>query len=272
MGAVDLITSIGVGVFLILVGYFGLGRFTQLNAKTRSAILAMLVLLVYVPQGILKWPGADIFAIHLAIYLTTCYGLGLIGSREGSGWHWAPAIIVTFFVCVIVINIVFVSVAEKGITGVFAELLPAPRSSEVADSRFPGTVSHDFQEKEALYNAYLEDVEAQKQRGWQVRKGWHVKPVVGEEAVFIVFAQDKQGNPIVDAQVSGTFLRTSNSRQDFSFNMINIGGGEYRLTTIMEFPGLWQLVLRVKRGSDVHEVRGMTSVLDRGVIGERTTN
>ena len=62
--------------------------------------------------------------------------------------------------------------AERGITGLFARLLPEPQGSVVVDSRFPGTVWHDYQEKEALYNAYLRQVEAQRARGSRVRQGW----------------------------------------------------------------------------------------------------
>ena len=154
--------------------------------------------------------------------------------------------------------IVFLGFAEQGITGLFARLLPEPRGSEVVDSRFPGTVSHDFQEKEALYNAYLRQVEAQEARGWQVRKGWQHKPKVGESAVFIVAVSDRDGAPVSGATVSGRFLRTSNSRDDFAFAMDEAAPGEYRVQLTMPLPGLWELVLQVRRGDDLHEVRAQS--------------
>lgn len=267
MNTTALLSSIGIGFALEFLVYFVLKLGFRLSAKASAAVVAMAVLLFYVPYGILTWPGADIFAIHLAIFLTTAYAMGLIGARAGRGWHWGPAIIVTFFIGVIVINIVFVGVAERGITGVFAAILPEPRGAAVADSQFPGTVSHDFQEKEALYNAYLEDVEEQHERGWQVKKGWKAKPVVAQPATLVVTVADKAGIPLTDAKVHGRFLRTSNSREDFDFDLSNVGGGEYQFRGSMPLPGLWQMVLWVKRGDDVHEIRGMTAVQGPGGTG-----
>lgn len=265
MGADTLITTIGAGVLAELLVFFLLTRLFSLTAKTAAGIIAMSVLLLYVPIGIITWPGADVFSIHLAIYLTTAYAMGLIGSQKGRGWHWGPAIIVTFFIFVVVINVVFVSVSEQGISGIFKEILPEPRGGGVADSQFPGTVANNYQEKEALYNAYLLDVEKQIQRGWKVTKGWRNKPNVGEPAIFIVTVHDKSGRPINNAAVGGRFLRTSNSRKDFPFTMEFIGSGEYWLRTVMPLPGLWRLTLRVQRGEDFHELTGMTSVQDSNI-------
>ena len=222
--------------------------------------VALTVMLVYVPWAILTWPGADVFAIHLAIFLTLAYGLGVIGGRVGRGWHWAPVALIGFFSVVVVTNVVFLGVAERGMTGLFARLLPEPRVGDVVDSQFPGTVSHDYQEKEALYNRYLEQVEQQELRGWSVRKGWLLPPVMGEPATFIVAVADRDGKPISGAAVDGRFLRTSNSRNDLVFAMDEVKDGEYR--TILELPlqGRWALVLEIRRDDDRHEVRASTTV------------
>ncbi|MCB1798963.1 MAG: nitrogen fixation protein FixH, partial [Gammaproteobacteria bacterium] len=159
MTASAILLVIGGGVIAEVVVFFLLRALLGLSGKAGAMAVGLLALLVYVPWAILAWPGADIFAIHLAIYLTVAYALGMVGGSVGRQWHWAPALIVGFFVVVIATNVVFLGVAEQGITGVFARLLPEPRGAEVADSRFPGTVSHDFQKKEALYNDYLQQVE-----------------------------------------------------------------------------------------------------------------
>lgn len=262
MTASAILLVIGGGVIAEVVVFFLLRALLGLSGKAGAMAVGLLALLVYVPWAILAWPGADIFAIHLAIYLTVAYALGMVGGSVGRQWHWAPALIVGFFVVVIATNVVFLGVAEQGITGVFARLLPEPRGAEVADSRFPGTVSHDFQKKEALYNDYLQQVEAQQSRGWQVRKGWLYRPVAGEPATFMLTVSDRDGGPVTGAEVSGRFLRTSNSRDDFDFSMVEGAPGEYRAGLEMPLHGLWQLVLQVRRGDDLHEIRAETSVAD----------
>ncbi len=260
MHAGELLGIIGLGVAAELVAYLVLTRLFGLTGKAAAMAVAMLVVLAYVPWAIIQWPGADIFAMQLAIFLTLAYALGMIGSRVGKGWHWAPALIVAFFVGVITINIVFVTVAERGITGIFAELLPKPKDSGVAVSRFPGVVSHDYQEKESQYNAYLRQVEAQVARGWQVRKGWRHRPVVGQPEDFIVEVRDREGRPVPGAEIAGQFLRTSDSRDDFAFTLTEVGAGEYRTRIDMPRQGAWNLVLQIRRGEDLHEIRANTFV------------
>ena len=260
IGATVILAGIGGGMLAEVAVFLLLRRLFRLDSKAAAMAVALLAILVYVPWAILTWPGADIFAIHLAIYLTVAYALGMVGGRVGRGWHWAPALIVGFFVIVIATNVVFLGVAEQGITGLFATMLPKPRGSEVVDSRFPGTVSHDYQEKEARYNAYLQQVEEQRARGWQVRKGWLYRPVVNQPATFVVTVKDRDDRPVSGAEISGRFLRTSNSRDDFAFEMAEVAPGEYRCELEMPLHGLWELVLQVRRGEDLHEVRADTSV------------
>ena len=267
MTASTMLLGIGGGVLAELAVFFVLNRLLRLNGKAAATAVALLAILAYVPWAVLNWPGADVFAIHLAIFLTAAYALGMVGGSVGRRWHWAPALIVSFFVVVVATNVVFLGVAEQGITGLFAELLPKPRDAEVVNSRFPGTVSHDYQEKEALYNTYLEQVQIQQERGWQVRKGWQYQPVANEPAVFIVAVSDRDGRPVTGARVDGRFLRTSNSRDDFAFAMTEVAPGEYRVPLTMPLHGLWQLVLQLRLGDELHEVRADTSV---AVNRERT--
>jgi nitrogen fixation protein FixH len=259
-GTATLLSVIGGGVLAEVVLFLILHRVFRLNGKASALGVALLAILLYVPWAILSWPGADVFAIHLAIFLTTAYALGMVGARVGRRWHWAPAVIVAFFTVVVATNVVFLGVAERGITGLFADLLPEPRNSEVVDSRFPGTVSHDYQEKEALYNDYLRQVEAQRARGWTVRKGWLYRPVAGQPATFVVAVNDPDGAPVTGARVHGEFLRTSNSRDDFDFTMDEVAPGEYRASLVMPLQGAWNLVLQIRRADDLHELRANTSV------------
>ena len=260
MSASTMLFGIGAGTLAEVLLFFLLRYLFRLDGKSAGLAIGLLVLLIYVPWAILNWPGADVFAIHLAIFLTVAYALGMVGGQVGRGWHWAPVLIVAFFVLVVVTNVIFLGVAEQGITGLFAALLPQPRDSQVVDSQFPGTVSHDFQEKEALYNEYLRQVELQRERGWQVRKGWLSQPVVGQPATFAVVVSDRDGGPISEAAVSGRFLRSSNSRDDFDFAMSERAPGEYRAKLQMPLHGVWELVLQIRRGEDMHEIRAETSV------------
>lgn len=128
---------------------------------------------------------------------------------------------------------------------------------------FPGVISHDFHKKEALYNQYLQQVERQRQRGWQVDKGWLSEPVAGEPAVFRVAVRTREGEPLASASVTGQFLRPSTSKLDVAFELAEASPGVYESKLTLPAAGNWNLVLQVRKGEDLHEIRAGTRVLDR---------
>ena len=261
----DLLLGLALGVGAILLANLGLIRFARLSAKQAAATVALVTLGLYVPYAILRWPGGDIFALHLAIYLLTSLACGmLLGARAGGrGLHWGPALIAGFFIVVVVLGAVFVAVAERGLPSVLERwLLPAADSKHEVTSMFPGVVSHDFHKKESLYNQYLQQVERQRQRGWQVRKGWLADPVAGEPAVFRVEARTRTGEPVAGAIVTGRFLRPSGSALDVAFALTEQQPGVYEATLTLPAAGAWNLVLQVRQGEEVHEISANTAVGD----------
>ena len=259
----DLLLGLALGVGAILLTNLGLIRFARLSARQAAATVALVTLGLYVPYGILRWPGGDVFALYLAIYLLTSLGCGLVlGARaSGQGLHWGPAAIGGFFIVVVVLGAVFVVVAERGLPPVLERwLLPAADSQREVTSMFPGVISHDFQKKEALYNEYLHQVERQRQRGWQIQKGWLTEPVAGEPAVFRVAARTRMGEPLTGATVAGQFLRPSGSALDVAFALTEREAGVYEATLKLPAAGVWNLVLQVRQGEELHEIRANTTV------------
>jgi hypothetical protein len=180
MSASTMLFGIGAGALAEVLPFSLLRRLFRLDGKSAGLAIGLLLLLIYVPWAILNRPGADVFAIHLAIFLTVACALAMIGGQVG--------------------------------------------------------------------------------RGWQVRKGWLYQPVAGQQTAFAVAVSDRDGRPVSGVAVSGRFLRSSNSRDDFDFAMAEAAPGEYRAKLQMPLHGVWELVLRIRRGADVHEIRAETSV------------
>jgi len=55
-------------------------------------------------------------------------------------------------------------------------------------------------------------------------------------------------------------LRAADTRQDQSFTLVETAPGIYQGDVILPLPGVWDLVLEVRRGEDQHEVRATTEV------------
>ncbi|HKK06127.1 MAG TPA: FixH family protein [Gammaproteobacteria bacterium] len=264
-----LLIDLFIGIAAILAVFFALYRLSPLGAKQSAAATALAVIGIYVPYAILRWPGADVFSIHLAIYLVTTYILGVITSqrdhRRGTGkwFHWAPAVIVLFFATIVSIDSVLIVIAQKGVGPEVTQwLLPKPRYAEGpgVHSFFPGTVPHDYQNRADDYNEYLVQVKKQRERGWQLHNGWIGTPRVGSPEIYRLTVNDRNGQPVTGASVKGTFMRPSNVKMDRPFTMEEIDRGVYQVSMSLPEPGIWDLILEVRRGEDLHELRGTTTV------------
>lgn len=266
----NLLLTLGLGVGLTFLVFTLIYRFTRLSGKDVALFVGLAALGLYVPLGILFWPGADVFALHIALFLVMPYGLGMVTSRwesrteveRGGKWfHWAPATIVVFFISIAVVDAVIITLADRGLSGGWAaKLLPEPRSGGQVSSLFPGTVYHDFQEKEDLYNQYLDQMRRQQERGWQVRRGWLDAPVVAEERTFRVEVLDRTGAPIEAATVTVEFLRPSDHRQDRRLSLKEVSPGRYQADLALPRPGSWDVLILIRRDDELHEIRGTTSV------------
>ncbi|MDQ2696549.1 MAG: FixH family protein [Pseudomonadota bacterium] len=265
----DLLFSLALGVALIVMANAALVRFTPLSGRQAAAAVALATLAVYLPLALLRWPGADVFAFQIAVYLIASYACGFLqDARERaaaagrrSRLHWAPAAILGFFAVLLVVNVVFVTLAESGLSAALGRhLLPDSHGRGAVSTAFPGPVSHDYQKQESLYNAYLHQVRRQQARGWQVRKGWLQRPVADAPAVFKVAARTRDGAPLTGAEVAGRFLRPSDSRLDTPFVMQETGPGVYQTEVRLAAPGQWNLVLELRKNDERHEIRARTSV------------
>ncbi len=260
---------LGVGVEVLV--FLGLYRLTPMSGRQAAVVVAMLALAAVFIDSLLDWPGADVLAMYVAVLLVSAYLLGIIssareqrqraGGQDGRWFHWGPALIVMFFVALFALDGVLVVISRQGLPQALAErLLPKRDKPENVNSVFPGVVARDFQKKEALYNAYLEQVKLQQARGWQVSKGWLGTPRAGQPEVFQVRVVERGGAPVVAATVSGVFQRPSDSRRDQSFRLTEAEPGLYRGELVLPDPGMWRLVLQIRRGDQLHEIHADTSV------------
>lgn len=266
----DVLLTIPLGVTMQLLLFLAFRALLRMSAKGAALVVALASVALYVPYSILIWPGADVLALHLAIYLVTAYALGLIGGyRSGTGdergFHWAPTAIIAFFVVLILFDAVLVVVATRGLPEPVARvLLPETERRRDISSAFPGVVDNNLQKKEAQYNAYLEQVERQRTRGWSVRKGWLNPARAGQPAVFQVAVNDRDGDPLEGAQITGSFLRPADTRLDRAVTLSETRPGVYQVELVLPVPGTWNLVLQIRRGEDRHEVRASTRIADAG--------
>jgi len=261
----DLLLGLALGTGLIILANLLLTRFTRTSAKQAATVVALATLGLYVPYAIMRWPGGDIFAIHLALYLLTSLACGIVLSARAGGraLHWGPVALIGFFIFVAISGAVFIAIAEQGLPAPLSGLLPQAQDQRTITSFFPGVVAHDFHKKESLYNEYLQQIERQRARGWQVQKGWLGAPVANEPALFRVAVQTREATPVTGANVTGQFLRPSTTALDVDFALTETAPGIYEAQMVLPAAGRWNLALRIRKGEEIHEIRANTKVSAR---------
>lgn len=266
--ALTLATGVVISFALFFLFYKGLRK----SGKLASLLTILIVQVVFIPLSVFNWAGLDVFAIHFAFFTMTAYGLGIITSTRDArlsrddnakqGWfHWAPALIVGFFLILVMVDSTIITLAGKGASSDFiSQFLPEPRRESASNvtSAFPGTVSHDFHKKYDLYNNYVDQLKTQRERGWKISDGWVAKPQYGKPELFRIYVQDKNAQAVSGAKVEVSFLRPSNKGLDQSFALPEAEAGYYGLALELPAPGLWTVVISVTRGDEVHEVKGET--------------
>ena len=270
----NILVSLAIGIGLILVGFTLLYKFTRMQGKQVALIMFMAVVGIYVPYSILNWHGMDIFAIHIALFGTTPYVLGIITSHweirrklgeedDGRWFHWAPATMVVFFIIIATVDAIIITLSREGMsTTVLEKISPREEAGRQVTTVFPGTTADDFQEKYEQFNDYQDQLRLQEERGWQINKGFLDTPYVNESVPFQVQVLDKQGAPISSADIQARFLRPSDKRADFSFGLTEVEPGLYKTELTMPLAGRWYLVMKVIKDEQLHETRGWTQIED----------
>ncbi len=271
-----MLVSLGFGLLLIVLLMSVLVHLGMVALQATLLVIA-LALAAYLPVATVFWPGADVLAIHIAVYVMTAVVTGVIfhhrqkaiKAGQNTRLHPEPAAILAFFAVLVVVNALFLTLAQNGLSPTMvAWLLPDSRMAKGDITiRFPGTISHDFQKKESLYNAYLQQVNAQHERGWQIRRGFVGDVIAAQPAQFRVEARDRDGELISNARVHAEFLRPANRDDDQQQPLAEVAPGVYEVAMTLPYPGRWDLVLLIEKdledGPARHEIRGHTTVAAR---------
>lgn len=117
----------------------------------------------------------------------------------------------------------------------------------VALKTLPGTeVKSPFEENQR-FNRGLETIATQDRKGWQVDVITGGLKAGGPLSVQL---RDRAGVPILGMAVSVTLQRPTDARRDHALTLKEQGNGVYAVAVPEVEPGVWRVVLEVKRGTE----------------------
>ena len=264
----NLLITLPVGIVLIMLSYLLLSRVYKGSAYALGGIFALVVAMVYSMLAAIFWPGADVFAIHIALYLLSIYGMTIvIGQRQKkldnakSKLHWAPTTLFVFFGIILVTDSVLIFLAQSGMSPEWASrILPEPRGKGSVRSVFPGTVSHDFREKSDQFNEYKHNREQQTTLGWEIKLGWKDEAYSQVKNTLHVEIKTQGGVNLNDAEVVAQFLYPADTKFDQTLYLTRNEKGVYSTEVTLVKPGDWDMVLNIRHEMGFHEMRTKTTV------------
>jgi len=192
------------GGMLLTVVLYALGRNLRLSNFWSAVAAAGLPCFFYLAYAVVTGPGLDTITMHVIAYPTVAVMLALLygdkAKAAGAG-HWAPRLMVAFFVVITVLYGSFVYVARQGLPpGLAALLLPNAGNGRV-HTGFAGVVAHG--EDAAKSIAHHRNMENKLDR-----LGWAVE-VVGLDALrpdhaneVRVLVRDRAGALVSGVKVS----------------------------------------------------------------------
>lgn len=235
------------GGLVFAIALYFLLRVLRLSNFWASVLSGAIPFVMYIVYSTQHWGGGDVLAIHFAVFLANAGLLGVFGGmrQKQQTLHWAPKIIIGFFIFLVISNAILLSIAGRGLPeGLTSVFLPSPENKRV-HTGFPGVMPHD---RNKSYQPHLQQLEQQQALGWQIKLENVEGLTPGQPHALSVTLQDEHGLVLSQAEVTLNFWRMANSRDDQSTLMREQTPGQYVADVTLPDSGRWVAEILVKLG------------------------
>ncbi|MCA1977710.1 MAG: FixH family protein [Thiobacillus sp.] len=233
------------GLAAVLVLYAAGGLLRGLPPMLRAALAGLIPLVAYFALIVGRWPGLDVAAIHISVFLAAALVLYAISQfqRRGTRLHWVPKLLIAFFVGLVFLNAGFLYVATSGLPVSLGNWWLGGNGRQV-HSGFSGVVPHGEGAARAV-SSELSETHRESRLGWQVEtEGFEadapVRPVV-------VRVRNRTGLPVAgvvaELQVSRPGAPETVRSEPLRMTAPGVYQGELRLPA----SGRWLVDLRLSR-------------------------
>jgi nitrogen fixation protein FixH len=239
----------GLGAVLIL---YAIGSLFQGLPATLRALLAGLIPLVgYFVLIMGNWPGMDVVAIHISVFLVTALVLFAITQfrRRGAGrMHWAPRILIGFFIGLVFINATLMYISTQGLPEPIGRWWLGSKGGAVY-SGFSGVVAHDQSAARAV-SSELSEAHRESLLGWQVEVSG--LDATGRTRLVQVRVKDRTGLPVERLTVELRLQRPGSADLVLALPLNAAGAGLYSGSLDLPAAGRWLVEMRLMQDGEMH--------------------
>jgi nitrogen fixation protein FixH len=243
-------TSLLGGLAAVFVLYAIGGVIRGLPPILRALLAGLIPLLVYFALIVGRWPGLDVVAMHISVFLAAGLVLFAVSQfRRGSvgRMHWVPKLLTAFFLGLVVVNGSLLYLATKGLPEPLARWWLGSDGGAVY-SGFSGVVTHGQAAAKAV-SSELSQAQRESELGWQVEVDGLDS---GEPARAIqVRVRDRTGLPVDRIEAELRLQRPGAVEAALVLPLAAVDAGTYGGVLHVPAGGRWLAELRLLRDREM---------------------
>ena len=239
------------GGMLLTVIVFGVVRAFKLSNYWASVIAAALPSFAYMGYSVANWPGLDVLTMHVVAYPTVALLLFQIGGAKDAPYekvHWAPKLMIGFFVIITIILGGFVYIAGKGVSPSVAQWLLPNIEGKVVHTGFAGVVPHGDEASKSISHHRNMDSKLEK-LGWKVQVTGLDQLRPGILRNVRVLVTNELGHSVPAVRVSLGLVRPGQAEQS-RFQLPVVNDGSYSTEIQLPASGEWLATLTLEGGGE----------------------
>jgi nitrogen fixation protein FixH len=244
-------TTLFGGLAAVFVLYLMTGRIRNLPPVLRAVLAGLIPLLGYFMLIIGRWPGLDVVAMHISVFLAAglvLYAVTQFRRRSVGRMHWAPKLLIAFFIGLVVINGSLLYISTKGLPEPLGRWWLGSDGGAVY-SGFSGVVEHGQGAAKAV-SSELSQAQRESELGWQV----DVSGLDGNtaERVVEVRVKDRTGLPVDRIEAVLRLLRPGAAQPTLTLPLDALAPGVYGGVLGLPASGRWLVELRLLQDGKAH--------------------
>jgi nitrogen fixation protein FixH len=239
------------GLIAVLALYAIGGLFHRLPLVLRAVLAAVIPLMAYFTLIVGRWPGLDVVAMHISVFSAAAlvlFAMTQFRRRGGARMHWAPKLLVAFFIGLVFLNAALLQIATKGLPEPMARWWLGSDGGAVY-SGFSGVVPHGENAAKAEASE-LSEAHRESQLGWQVEVSG--LDSVGPSGPIQVRIKDRTGLPVERVDVEVRLLRHGVTEPSLSLPLAAAEAGVYTGVLTLPAKGRWLLEMRLMQDGKLY--------------------
>lgn len=243
-------TTLFGGLAAVFAVYAAGGVFRSVPPMLRAVLAGVIPLVGYFVLIVGRWPGLDVVAMHISVFLAAAlvlFAMTDFRRRGAERMHWAPKLLTGFFIGLVFLNGTLLYISTKGLPEPLARWWLGSEGNAVY-SGFSGVVSHGQNAAKAV-SSELRETHRESQLGWQVEVSGLDSP--GMTRPIQIRVKDRTGLPVDRVTAELRLRRPGAAQLALTLPLSAVEAGVYIGSLTLPASGRWLVELQLMQDGNV---------------------